>query len=507
MGVMTVTKPELTNLECPSCGGPLLLSPDGVFATCKYCGGTQMLQQATAQFDRLRDYPNAAFGVRHVDPKMTLDQAKGRIINEIKEDPIGYADPEELSMKVDGGFLPMWFIEASGSCFWNGKYSEQRTVTKYRTVQKSRTVPATTLFEGKPTTRTEYYTEQEPYNDIETIWHPTNGAHNFSSAFTVPANESLVGETQFLSSKQEISETESGFPPPIPDHQIQPALVTQRQAWDKGRCLDRIKAQAEAECSDKVEQLEGVAPKVEQVSFSLVFLPYGVTSCAANGREYRRLFNLVDGSCVGDYVPLNHNAVDVGALSRGGRDARTSQDEIDRRVAEGQAEMKRQRYELFREERKWRWGFAAPILFFILSLMARDTFVWVVFWLTAVASTVAYLVVRTKASGLAKKMEREVQSTLPTETPWADFVRGNRVSLLRAMRIACDKAARKDMQERAVAMRHLEREESSESLSSADRFASALVNSGGDGSGEADSSPIATEGEAEAVPPPLPDRA
>jgi len=415
-------------------------------------------------------------------PTISLDSARTKIIEEFERDPIGFRAPETLDMKVEGGYLPVWFVEATIHCSWYGKYSETRTVTKYRSVTKHRTVTKTRL-NGEPYSTTESYTEQEPYTDTETVWHPCNGAHDFAAFFKMPANGDFALENAFLPREFDPGKTQSGFPTPEPKHLVHPATVTQREAWEKHGCLALITEQANRECASQAEQLEKVVPKVDRADFMLVFLPFAVVTYSANGREYRHLFDLTDGSFTGDMVALDHTSVDAEGLDSAVHLAHTSQREIDKKIADGQAEIARKRRDIFSPVRKWGWAFALPGLLFFVAAGSGYGLIWALFWLVLIGVSVKFLIIRSKASSEAEAMKQGIEAGFPKETPWRTFITDRRRDLLRLRRIVGDRTTitsqlppdeAEKHSEHMQRLRQLEGEDSPQAVQEAERIACSL---------------------------------
>jgi hypothetical protein len=445
-----------------------------------------MLQQPAAQFDRLRDFPNASFTIRHCEPQVSLADVKARIIEEMKSDPVGFRAPETLEMNVEGGFTPVWCVEATTHCSWYGKYSETRTVTKYRTVQRSRTVTKTG-WDGKPYSATEYHNEQEPYNATETVWHPANGAHDFATKFRLPANDQFERHARFLGGHLDPTDAHVGFPPPASKLPVQAAVTSQRKAWDKDDCMAAVKAQAERECAQHTEVLERVAPKLDRADFTLVYLPYASVGYRANGREYQHLFDLTDGRFTGDGIALDHSAVDVESLTAGVRTANASQGEIDRRIAEGKVEIDRKHKELYRPVRRWGWAFLVPGLLLLIALFGPG-WVWIPFFAALIPIAFVYHTEKSRASQAAQAMRQQIEARLPKGTPWRDFVAEHRLDLLRLMRITCDRNTTADTslaktdayRDIARRMRSLEEADPAETAKEAECIATALCRTDAD---------------------------
>ena len=433
-----MSKTELTSMECPSCGGQTLVAPDGISAKCRYCGGTQILQHHTSQVDRLKDLPNASLDIRHREPTISLDMVRTKIIEEFGRDPIGLRDPETLDFKVAGGYLPVWFVETTVKCSWYGKYSETRTVTNYRTVTKTRNVTKRRSG-GKPYSSRESYTEQEPYSTKETVWHPFNGTHDFLAHFQMAATGDFALENFILPRAVVPAKTQSGFPVAPPNHTVHSASFTQREAWEDHGCLKLISEQAHRECAIHAEQLDKVAPKVERVDFTLVYLPFAVVTYSANSREYRHLFDLADGSFMGDQVALDHTSVEAEAIKAEAHSADASQKEIDKTILDAKAEITRQHAQIFSPVAVWGSAFFLPGFLLLLSVNSRGNVLWVLFYLTLILLTIKYVMVELKAASEAEAMKQGIESSFPREKPWRSFITERRRDLLRLRRIDCDR--------------------------------------------------------------------
>ena len=428
-------------MECPTCGGQTQVAPDGISAKCRYCGGTQILQSPTAQFDRLKDLPNASLYIRHREPTISLDLARTKIIEEFGRDPIGLRDPETLDFKVEGGYLPVWFVKAMVKCSWYGKYSETRTVTNYRTVAKTRKVTMRPS-DGKPYSGTEDYTVEEPYSAKETVWHPFNGTHDFSAHFQMAAAGDFTLENVFLPRAVDPVKTQSGFPNPPANHTVHSATVSQREAWEGHGCLKLISQQAHRECAIHAEQLDKVAPKVEWVDFMLVFLPFAVVTYSANRREYRHLIDLADGLFAGDQVALDHTSVEAEAIKSEAHSAYSSQKEIYDTVLDAKAEITRRRAEISSPLAVWQVAFVIPAILGLLSMFWRGTnkdFLQMLAGLTLIALIIKYWLVNAKVSDEYEAMKRVIESSFPRGVPWRNFITARRRDLLRLRRIDCDR--------------------------------------------------------------------
>ena len=438
---------QLIHMECPSCGGPLQVSPDGILAKCGYCGSTTLLQQPAALIERLKDFPNASLNIRHSTPTYSLKSAREKLIELFSSDPIGFRSPKTLDIKVEGHYVPYWYAKATIHCSWHGNYSETRTVTKYRTAAKERTIIET--LNGKTQSKVEKYTEQEPYADKETVWHPYNGSHDFPQLFMMPANGYLDSELGTIPAIYDPwsfpTRTQTGFPAPPPKHTVHPAIVTQREAWEKHECPTLITEQANRECESLAEKLSTVAPNVAQADFTLMFLPYAVITYFANAREYRHLFDLTVGFLTGDMLALDHTSVNNDAIYSEAHNAHASQTKIEEAIADGKRKIIQQRADIFSPFRKLPYLLFIPALHAVFRVLfsighppPSNLFTPVL--ITLVPTVIIILYAYWTAESKAGDMARSIEATFSLETPWRTFVTTRRIELLRLSRIESDRA-------------------------------------------------------------------
>jgi WXXGXW repeat (2 copies) len=420
---------NIISLECRSCGGPVDLSVDGLFATCQYCGSKQMLQPTTSLFDRLKDFPNSTFHTRHIAPQLSSEVARDRLLDEIRNDPIGYKGVGALEVKVEGGFLPTWVIEAKIHCTWTGSNSEEYEVTLYRTVQKKRTVGNLTQYEDV----------QEPYTVTKTRWLKITGAHDFAHPFVRPANVALGGPATVMLAllAKDLSKSNAGLPPPLDGFSFVPATMTQREAWSDS--LDCIAKWGAQECVGQAEQIDGVSPTLTNVDFSLVFAPFAIVSYTLNDRDYKHVYDLVEGAYCGDPVPLDHASVDFEGLRSSAREKRSAQSRIDTIILEGQVSIARATRTAMRMARIWAIVASADALGWLMT--TEHTNVRSVFIGATVASGVALAYYWNRGKAAAKDAKQSIESTFPKEAPWKDFVSARRADLIHLARLACDTAA------------------------------------------------------------------
>ena len=481
---------QLIHMECPSCGGPLQVSPDGILAKCGYCGSTTLLQQPAALIERLKDFPNASLNIRHSTPTYSLKSAREKLIELFSSDPIGFRSPKTLDIKVEGHYVPYWYAKATIHCSWHGNYSETRTVTKYRTAAKQRTVTET--LNGNTQSKVEKYTEQEPYADKETVWHPYNGSHDFPQLFMMPANGYLDSELGTIPATYDPwsfpARTQTGFPAPPPKHTVHPAIVTQREAWEKHECPTLITEQANRECENLAEKLTMVAPNVAQADFTLMFLPYAVITYFANAREYRHLFDLTVGFLTGDMIALDHTLVNHDAIYSEALDAHASQTKIEEAIANGKAKIIQQRANIFSPLQKLKYLFLIPALHAVFRVLfsighppPSNLFTPVL--ITLVPTVIIILYAYWTAESKAGDMARSIEATFSLETPWRTFVTTRRIELLRLSRIEFDRATvpsqlsqneRQTNRTKIESLMQLESESSPHSIQEAESIAFAL---------------------------------
>ena len=480
---------QLIHMECPSCGGPLQVSPDGILAKCGYCGSTTLLQQPAALIERLKDFPNASLNIRHSTPTYSLKSAREKLIELFSSDPIGFRSPKTLDIKVEGHYVPYWYAKATIHCSWHGNYSETRTVTKYRTAAKERTIIET--LNGKTQSKVEKYTEQEPYADKETVWHPYNGSHDFPQLFMMPANGYLDSELGTIPAIYDPwsfpTRTQTGFPAPPPKHTVHPAIVTQREAWEKHECPTLITEQANRECESLAEKLSTVAPNVAQADFTLMFLPYAVITYFANAREYRHLFDLTVGFLSGDMLALDHTSVNNDAIYSEAHNAHASQTKIEEAIADGKRKIIQQRADIFSQFQKLLYLLFIPALHAVFQMLFAirqpqyHFFAPVI--ITLVPTVIIILYARRTAVSKATDMARSIEATFSLETPWRTFVTTRRIELLRLSRIEFDRATvpsqlsqneRRTNRIKIESLMQLESESSPHSIQEAESIAFAL---------------------------------
>lgn len=287
---------EFIKLVCTRCGGNIDYIADSKIASCPFCGSAQLAQEAAATLSKLYDEDNADLRIYYDKMLLTKDRSVSDIQEAIRRDKAGYKDPQRILMQVDRIYVPAWHIKVSVDCAWVGKYSERRTVTKYRKVVK---------YSGS----NHKQEVNEPYNDIEVIWHPQSGSHTFETKIWVPATsgfslQQLQAVTMGLRDAGEIS----GLPPLSEDVGMAPASKTQVQAWNEYSCDKRIQGLAEKECANCIERLTSVSSSSTTKTYSLVYLPIAVVSYNANGESFRHFYNLKTGNFSGD-LPLNEEIV------------------------------------------------------------------------------------------------------------------------------------------------------------------------------------------------------
>ncbi len=417
-------------LECANCGGQTELSPDGVSARCLFCRSVQLIQQPTAQFDRLKDYPDASFSTAHAAPKVELSQLKGKVVDLIKSDPIGFRNVESLDMSIEGVFMPVWIIEVAARSTWRGKYSETRTVTRYREVTKYRTVTKT-RYDGESYEDKEEYTVQEPYEDKEIIWHPTTGIHEFDSSFKFPAVADREKEVRFLTDEMSLKECAAGIPIIAKEHSLLTPALSQRGVWDRFKCQELLAAQGNTECRSCVEQLEHASTRVERVQFTLGFLPGATVSYKNGARSYAHFFDLLTGRHFGDAIPLDYGSVDKGSLAAEAKAAFELQEQIKRKHEAAEAEIDVVKGKTNRSLLKWACLFVIPLLSAMAGFGGFATFT---FWASLICFGYQFFTMKSKTEAT----EAEIRSRLPKETPWKDFLVKRGKDLIHLARISYD---------------------------------------------------------------------
>ena len=413
------------NLECRNCGGPVDLSVDGLFATCMYCGSKQMLQPSTSLFERLQDFPNSTFHPRHLPPLLTPDEALERLIAEAESDPIGFKGIGGLATKVESGFLPIWVIEAKVHCTWSGKYSEEHTVTKFRTVMRTRTV-------GKSI---ETYPEQEAYNELETSWHQTNGTHDFTHSFYRAANQALGTQATSMLSRlaQDLPKTSAGLPPPLDGYAFVPAVSTEREAWNDPQAS--VEEWGTQECIGQAEQMDRVSATLTGADFSLVFAPFAVVSYDLNERQYKHVYDLIEGTYCGDPPPVDRSSVGLEGLRASAREKNAAQSAINKIIRDGEAEIAHARKLSMRTAQIW---IAVTLVNVLIAVLSSGSWPFVVFICSSIFGFFASAAYWSRGQKTAELAKQRIEATFPKETPWKDFIATRRLELLRAARIACD---------------------------------------------------------------------
>ncbi len=436
-----MTKANITNMACPNCGGQVKIGADGVFAKCQFCGSTHAVQQPAEQFERLKDYPNAGFNIRHIEHSISLDEAKAKVVEKITSDPLGFNNPESLNISVSGGYIPIWFVEVNVNCSWQGRYPEKRTITKYRTVLKERTVMKTTWLGNH--SAVEEYQEQVPYNVEETVWHSCSGFHDFLSDFTVIADEKLTSEFRLLNCKIDIKETKIGFPPPQSNFTVYPAYITQREAWEKNDCLKKIRNKAESECAEgeQNKDIDKVSIRLENILFNLIYIPICFINYSANGREYRNFINLSDGLITGDSPALDINAVNIDTIKSTAKTAYEHQKAINNKINKGAEYINLKRREFFAPVYLCSIAFLIPIVLFCLTLSVIHSAL-VLRYLVVTFTVISLLVVSYKflrvyfsAKQNIQSVKNKVESVLPKDKPFEKYIKENAKAILCSKRI------------------------------------------------------------------------
>jgi len=200
------------SLCCSSCGGQVDYRDGSDIATCTFCGSKTLIRTPAEQLERLRDFDNGSLPVMHCPAKLSAGDVREIIVKQMEADSAGYRGSRQLNIKVDQLYFPAWRVDVEVHCTWNGKYSEVRTVTKWRTVKKptGRRIPA---YPGSSTYVDEIADVQEPYTAQETVWHPTSGTHDFSDVIFLGAAKG-ISAPQFTVAVQNIPDTQflSGAP-------------------------------------------------------------------------------------------------------------------------------------------------------------------------------------------------------------------------------------------------------------------------------------------------------
>jgi hypothetical protein len=425
-----MTKATPVQLECANCGGQTELSPDGVSARCLFCRSVQLIQQPTAQFERLKDYPDASFSMTHAAPKVELSALKGKVLDLIKSDPIGLRNAESLDMSVEGTFMPIWLVAVAARSTWRGKYSETRTVTRYREVSRYRTVTKT-RYDGQPYEDKEEYTVQEPYEDKEIIWHPTTGIHEFDTSFQLPAIADKEKEARFLLLAFSPRECASGAPIIGKDYCMLSPVLSQRGMWDKCKCQELLTTQGNTECRNCVEQLEHASTRVERVQFTLAFLPCATVSYKNGVRRYTHYFDLQTGRHFGDAIPLDYGSIDKGSLAAEAKAAFDLQEQIKRKHEAAEAEINVVKGKKNLALLKWACLFVIPLLSAMAGFGGFATFA---FWASLICFGYQFFTTKSKTDAT----EAEIRSRLPKETPWKEFLTKRGKDLIHLARIEYD---------------------------------------------------------------------
>ncbi len=290
-----IVKGVLFELACTSCGGKLDYTSGSDVASCPFCGSLHLVRTESNQYNKLIDLESADLRIYHDLPKISDKDAISIIQKAIRSEKAGFKDLETLEMEVHCIYVPAWCIKTRVECSWHGEYSETRSVTKWRKVSK--------------TTGSRTYQVDEPYNDTETIWHPSSGSHKFEARIWAPATPGF--------SLDQLHATTSGLngagsirgEPPISKHiGIASASKSQSQAWEEFNCDNRIEKIAWTECQSCIERLKSVRSVCASKDFSLTYLPIAVISYEANNCAFRHFLNLKTGRFSGD-LPLDEKEV------------------------------------------------------------------------------------------------------------------------------------------------------------------------------------------------------
>lgn len=293
-------------LTCQNCRGALNYTPGQELAYCPFCGSTHLVRLPVHPFDALRDVDASNLFVSHFLPSLSLQDASGIVVDAIRKVDGGFKQPERLKFEVTLTYMPIWQVEADVHCTWHGEYSEQRTVTKWRKVYND---PP-----GGPR-----YEANEPYNAIETIWHPTSGTHRFSIHFTLTAAGVLSqNHLAAVSSGLARAAERRGQPAPGGVFSVAQPDLSQAQAWDATGTREGVDGVATSQCQNCVEHLTSVTPFIENRRFSLVFVPMALVRYTANESEHLHFVNLKSGAFSGD-LPSDESQVKAECLRAGHR--------------------------------------------------------------------------------------------------------------------------------------------------------------------------------------------
>ena len=199
-------------------------------------------------------------------------------------------------MKAEAVYFPVWHFTVIVQCHWHGEYAERRTITRHREVTKQSAGGRT-------------YTVKEPYDEIQTVWHPHSGGHSFSQTIQLAATNGLSA-AQLAVGLRGINSQSAVTGHPILEAGIAVSYPqkSQRTAWDDESCGDKVQTIAQNECKQLTERLKSCSAVPSITSAVLFYVPVALVNYNVNESEFRHCINLRTGDYSGD-VPLDNSSV------------------------------------------------------------------------------------------------------------------------------------------------------------------------------------------------------
>lgn len=228
-------------------------------------------------------------------PAMT-NEARQALLARVQADPLGFRGMSNTEIRVRAVHVPAWAYSVDTQCSWEGEYGVQRTVTKYRSVTRD--------VRDSSGRVTHSYTDKEPYNELETEWHPTSGVRDFTYKTILPAVQE-VSLTQLLHLTYGYTEDLMTFVrPSMPGFGVISQTYSETQAWSSVAGDTLLETAGREDCASCADRVHAVRVRERDRETALVYLPCMILTYTANGSEYRNFFNPRTKEVCGD-VPLD----------------------------------------------------------------------------------------------------------------------------------------------------------------------------------------------------------
>jgi hypothetical protein len=276
---------------CKSCGAQLDLRRDEEIASCLFCGSKSMVHTPKTRDASLLDLNGPTLDIGYIEPALSLQDVRNRIIDTIQKDECGLKNTDALAMDIKGVFFPFWKICVKGTCAWTGDNPHEETYTEWQKVTKN--------VDGRS------YETNEPVQKTRTVWTPSSGQACFDETVGFPAAHGL-SDVQVKVVKDGFDAEANPSDPPRTDtgFSITSPSISQKKIWSQS-ILDDMARKASEPC---VCRLRHVSPQLQSRSFTLIYLPFAVVRYAVEGSDFRHFVNLQNGNISGDF-PLDVSAV------------------------------------------------------------------------------------------------------------------------------------------------------------------------------------------------------